>query len=153
MFTTRRILAIYACVIGAFAATNAAVAADGETRTLINNAFHEYASSTCDSSAFTCMVTFPPSAFASTVIKAVSCDIHVSFGSNLGFKLSTITGYESFYMPGSVFLAGGDLEVTSNASAYLFVNKGDTPAVIATVQNGTFTGVGTLSCTIAGEHS
>jgi hypothetical protein len=47
----------------------------------------------------------------------------VSFGSNLGFKLTTITGYESFYMPGSIFLAGGDLEVTSNASAYPFVNK------------------------------
>jgi len=153
MFTTRRILAITACVIGAFAATNAAVATDGETRTLTNNAFHEFASSICDPAAFTCNVTFPPSLYATTLVRAVSCAIHVSLGATLGFQFGPASSYETFYMPGSVFVAGGDLEVTSNAPTYQFLNKGDTPIVIATVQTGTFTSGGTLSCTIAGEHS
>lgn len=151
MFTKR--LAITAAVIAAFAVSTAAVAADGETRSLTNNAFHEYASSICDFNAFTCLVSFPSTTYATTLVKAVSCDIHVSFGSTLGFAFGPQASYEKFYIPGSVFLAGSDLEVTSNAPTYQFLNKGDTPVVIATVQNGNFTSGGTLSCTIAGEHS
>jgi hypothetical protein len=155
MFTKTLILAIAAAVIGAFAVSNSAVAADGETKTLNSNSYQQSASVDCENIIGSlCTVTFPPTTYTTTVVKAVSCQAGATPGSFVGFFLGTsATPNIAFYMAGAVFSAfPGSITATTNASTYLFLNKGDSPHVTAqTSNNGTQ--IGFLSCTIAGEHS
>jgi hypothetical protein len=135
-----------------FAVPTAAVAADGETTTLTNNSYQQYTSFNCDSNYSECFATFPPTTYATTIVKAVSCFVNVTSGSFVGMQLKTNTGYQSFYMPGQVYLAfPGTLSVTVNASTYMFYAKGEIPSVVVAVEGGTFEGA--FACTISGEHS
>jgi hypothetical protein len=152
MFTNKLILAFASTVLGSLALSSATVAADGETKTLTNNYFQEYVVVSCDLAAISCTVTFPPTTYQTTVVKAVSCETSVTIGSVVGMALGTSAGGASFYMPGSALVSFPTvLNVSVNASTYLFFNKGDSPYVNAFVGNGNYTGE--LSCTITGEHS
>jgi hypothetical protein len=148
---TKLILAVTATSLVGLAASNVALA-DGETKTLNNNSFQEYAYALCNTSE-SCRVTFPPTTYATTVVKAVSCLVNATPGSFAGMALGTSAGNQTFYMQAFVFQSfGNGLSVVVNGATYLFYNKGDIPTVDAYVSNGgSF--FNSLTCTITGEHS
>jgi hypothetical protein len=148
---TKLILAATAAALGSFAVSSVALA-DGETKQLNNNSFQEYAFALCNTSE-SCRVTFPPTTYATTVVKAVSCLVNATPGSFAGIALGTSAGEQTFYMQAFIFQSFSDgLSVTVNAATNLFFNKGDSPHVDAFVSNGGAF-FNSLVCTITGEHS
>jgi len=153
MFAKRLILAVAASLMAVFAVSTAAVAADGETRTLTNNAYTESNNTICDPSQPICQLTFPPTTHTTTLIKAVSCFVSVTPGSFVSMDLVSAGAPDDWSLPTYISSGAGDniIYVSTNASTYMYLNKGAAPFINAQVSGGSFYTV--LRCTIAGEHS
>jgi hypothetical protein len=155
MFIKKHIAAIIACVIGAFAVSHAALAADEETRTLAKNSYQQHASVLCGAGVVGCFLIFPPTTYTTTLVKSLSCIVPATLGSFVSFQLGG--GADDLvgdYIAGSVFESfNTNLVASVNASTYVFYNKGESPIVTAFVSNGGNFYPAPMICTISGEHS
>lgn len=152
---TRRL--ILAAAVAALVSGAAFAADDGESKTLLKNSYQQTVEVSCAGATDnTCLAQFPPMTDDKTLITGVSCSVIVTPGSFVGFILSHLGTPTSVFLPGFVFSQGTSLQAATNAAVNSFFNKGDQPAVLASVSNGgQFSSAsGTaLVCTISGYHS
>jgi len=155
----RRVILAVAALSGLAIAGVAGAAEDGESKTLLNNAYQQQALVACAQGQIECVLTFPPTTDTKTVITAVSCSVTVTQGSFVGFTLlSNAPGSSAslgFFLP--AFAYGQNqfgLLAATNATTNLFVDKGVSPEVQVFVSNGgVFSSESLLACIISGHHS
>jgi hypothetical protein len=150
---------ILAAAVAALVSRVAGAADDGESKTLLKNAYQQQTFVSCAQGQIECVLTFPPTTDTKTVITAVSCSVDVTQGSFVGFTLlSNAAGASAslgFFLPAFAYGQNqAGLLAATNATTNLFVDKGVSPEVQVFVSNGgVFSSESFLSCIISGSHS
>jgi hypothetical protein len=150
---SKMILAVTATVFGGLAISSAAIAEDGETKTLLNNSYQQFGSIDCTYGGY-CGISFPATTATETHITSLSCIFVLPVGTTIGYAQVGTQNFNprSFVQPfyyGPAFEPGLSI-YGINATTNLFVSKGDIPIAVVTSNGGPVTG---MECTISGYHS
>jgi hypothetical protein len=151
MFTKNLMLALVLATLSGIAVSSVAVAADdGETKTLLKNAYQQTVTVACPD-AVSCYAFLPATTATTTAITAVSCLFFVTEGTQaiviMGDRLNQVQ------MPLQPFFIAntGNLNVGVNATTQLFVNQGDVVYIQVYAVGGT--NQQQMYCTVSGYHS
>jgi hypothetical protein len=148
MFTKKLVLA--AALLGALAASSVTVADDSESKTLLKNFYQQYSLVGCDG-VVSCVMDFPATTDATTVVTAVSCYFFATPGTQAIVAMGTTHNKPQFLLQPFLIGVTGNLNVGVNATTNLFVTKGD--SVYIQVYSIGGTNEQQMSCTISGYHS
>jgi hypothetical protein len=151
MFTKQLILA--AAALGGLALSGAAVADDGESKTLLKNSYQQFGEIDCAYAGY-CGISFPATTATETHITSLSCIFVLPVGTTIGYAQVGTQNFNprSFVQPfyyGPAFEPGLSI-YGINASTDLFVSKGDIPIAVVNSNGGAVTA---FQCTISGYHS